>query len=130
MQKQKGGILLNTVNNLKLTPSQEKLKLSIEVLQTYITNAKLSTTEMAQYIEMTKKQYEKLLNSYTELEIAGFTQEQFEFEMEHNYQTVSSNTIFIQNMIKYDEFGKVEANIENILTEEEYENEREKENNQ
>lgn len=47
---------------MKLTPSQEKLKLSIEVLQTYITNAKLSTTEMVQYIEMTKKQKERLVS--------------------------------------------------------------------
>ena len=45
----------------ELTNDQKQLHTSIMYLQLYITNAKLSTAEMAHYIEMTKKQKERLI---------------------------------------------------------------------
>lgn len=45
----------------ELTNDQKQLHTSIMHLQLYITNAKLSTAEMAHYIEMTKRQKERLV---------------------------------------------------------------------
>lgn len=48
---------------LQLTDTQKQLHASIESLKLYMENATLSSAEMAQHIDMTKKQKEKLVTA-------------------------------------------------------------------
>ncbi len=73
-------------------------------------------------VEMTQNEYNQLLEVFTKEEIADLSEEKFDFEMEHNYKTINTDTLYVQNTIKYDENGDIEANIETILTKEQYEN--------
>lgn len=71
-------------------------------------------------VNMTKEQYNQLLETFSEESISVMSQEQFNHEIEMNYTTLKKNDVFMKMDINYDKYGKVLDIIKTEISEEEY----------
>ena len=100
----------------------------------FITSNSVQALEKPYYInnngvEMTKEQYDKLVDRFNENIVASMPQENFDFEINHEVEIKNTETKYFMETTMYDVTGESINSISKEITEEEYLNRKDNTSN-